>query len=105
MPSRRAQMEYPLSRALFEGEAYIEAQFQVGATLQPNLYICNVSRYVPIRQIVYLDINHMVIYSRISHLQSAVFMIAPPHVRTCLGPQARLDTNQVIQPRKMAKDD
>ena len=61
MPSRRAQM----SRALFEGEAYIEAQSQVGATLQPNrkpcLYICNVSRYVPIRQIVYLDMNHMVI--------------------------------------------
>ena len=58
-------MEWPLSRALFEGKTYIEAQSQVGATLQPNrkpyLYICNVSRYVPIRQLVYLDINHMII--------------------------------------------
>ena len=40
-----------------------------------------------------------------SSLQSTVYMIAPPHVRTCLGLQARLDTNHVIQPRKMAKDD
>ena len=32
-------------------------------------------------------------------------MIAPPHVRTYLGLQARLDTNQIIQLRKMAKDD
>ena len=59
MPSRRAQMEKPLRRAVFEGEAYIEAQSQEGVTLQPNrkpsLYIYNVSRDVPIRQIVYLD--------------------------------------------------
>ena len=55
-------MEKPLSRALFEDKAYIEAKSLVGTTLQPNrkhcLYICNVSRYVPIRQIVYLNINH-----------------------------------------------
>ena len=39
MSSRIAQMEKPLSRALFEGEAYIEAQSQVGKSKALLIYL------------------------------------------------------------------